>query len=502
MLPEAVETPMGYVTVRKRPASSPVWSRETFHQLVANAPEPVVVIDETRRIVLFNLAAEELFGYSAGEVLSQPLDILTSAPPTDSDLEAGRFDVFGVHRRGHTIPLNVGVSRIHVGGTTLSTCILRTISDALQTQAALRESQERFRLVFEAAAIGFAIVELDGRFRAANRSLCDMLGYTEAELLGLNFRDLTYPEDLKRDLVLSDRLLAGEIDSYRLEKRFLHEQGHSVWVLIAVSLVRDSKGAPQYFVSQGTDVSIQKEAEHALARRATELERSNAELEQFAYVASHDLRQPLRTVASYAELLAERYSSRLDERAERWITYVIGGVDRMQRLIDDLLALARVHTHAGAFVQTDTAALVLRTWDQVRHEYPSEARLEHRNLPLIVADTGQLEQLFQNLFDNALKYSRAGIPLEVQVSAQPIGREPGLWEFTVQDNGIGLDMTYAERIFEIFQRLHQSDEYEGTGIGLAMCKRIVERHGGQIRVDSVLGEGTSFRFTLLERGAA
>jgi light-regulated signal transduction histidine kinase (bacteriophytochrome) len=207
-------------------------------------------------------------------------------------------------------------------------------------------------------------------------------------------------------------------------------------------------------------------------------------------------------VASYAELLAERYSSRLDERAERWITYVIGGVDRMQRLIDDLLALARVHTHAGAFVQTDTAALVLRTWDQVRHEYPSEARLEHRNLPLIVADTGQLEQLFQNLFDNALKYSRAGIPLAVQVSAQPIGREPGLWEFTVQDNGIGLDMTYAERIFEIFQRLHQSDEYEGTGIGLAMCKRIVERHGGQIRVDSVLGEGTSFRFTLLERGAA
>jgi PAS domain S-box-containing protein len=328
-----------------------------------------------------------------------------------------------------------------------------------------------------------------------------MLGYTESELQRLTFQDLTYPEDLEPDLALVERLLAGEIDSYRLEKRFLHKQGHSVWVLIAISVVRDRNGAPQYFVSQGTDISIQKEGEQALARRATELERSNAELEQFAYVASHDLRQPLRTVASYAELLAERYSSRLDERAERWITYVVGGVDRMQRLIDDLLELARVHTQAGAFVETDTAALVMSTWEQVRREYPCQARLEHRNLPTLGADTRQLEQLFQNLFDNALKYSRPGIPLEVQVLAEPCGIEPGTWEFTVRDNGIGLDMMYADRIFEIFQRLRQSDEYEGTGIGLAICKRIVERHGGQIQVESAPGRGAAFRFTLLERAA-
>jgi PAS domain S-box-containing protein len=502
MLPEAVETRMGHVTVRKRTASSPAWSWEAFDQVVANAPDAIVVIDETRRIVLFNFAAEELLGRSASGVLSQPLDILTSVSLTEIDLEAGRLEILGVHRSGHLIPLSVGVSKIHVSGATLYTCILRNMSEALQTQAALRESQERFRLVFEAAAIGFAIVELDGRFRAANRSLCEMLGYTESELRSLNFRDLTYPEDLTADLALVERLLAGEIDSYRLERRFLHKLGHSVWVLIAISLVRDSDGAPQYFVSQGSDISIQKEAEQALAQRATELERSNAELEQFAYVTSHDLQQPLRTVASYAELLAERYSSRLDERAERWITYVIGGVDRMQRLIEDLLALARVHTHAGAFVDTDTAALIMRTWEQVRHEYPCKARLELRSLPIIAADTGQLEQLFQNLFDNALKYSRPGIPLEVQVSAEPAGKEPGLWEFTVQDNGIGLDMMYADRIFEIFQRLHQSDEYEGTGIGLAICKRIIERHGGQIGVDSVPGEGSSFRFTLREGGSA
>jgi light-regulated signal transduction histidine kinase (bacteriophytochrome) len=153
-------------------------------------------------------------------------------------------------------------------------------------------------------------------------------------------------------------------------------------------------------------------------------------------------------------------------------------------------------------VETDTGALVRRTWQQVRHEYPGDARLLHRNLPTIVADTGQLDQLFQNLFDNALKYGRSGAPPEVQVSAQRASNEPGLWEFTVRDNGLGLDMVYADRIFEIFQRLHQNAEHEGTGIGLAICKRIVERHGGQIRVDSAPGQGTSFRFTLPERGPA
>jgi signal transduction histidine kinase len=164
--------------------------------------------------------------------------------------------------------------------------------------------------------------------------------------------------------------------------------------------------------------------------------------------------------------------------------------------------LAQVHTHGGAFVETDTAALAVRTWEQVRHEYPGQASLEHQSLPTIVADTGQLEQLFQNLFDNALKYSRPGIPLEVRVSAAPVSGEPGVWEFTFSDNGIGFDMVYADRIFEIFQRLHHSDEYEGTGIGLAICKRIVGRHGGQITVESVPGQGTRFRFTLRERSPA
>jgi PAS domain S-box-containing protein len=364
--------------------------------------------------------------------------------------------------------------------------------------AALRESEERFRRTFEGAAIGFAIVDPNGRFRAANRALCDMLGYSESELVAMTFQSLTYPDDLEADLALVNRLLAGEIESYRLEKRFIHKRGHTVWVVIAISLVRDENGVPQYFVSQGTDITAQREAEQALAHHASELERSNAELEQFAYVASHDLQQPLRTVASYTELLRERYLGRLDERADRWITYVLAGVERMQRLIDDLLALARVHTHGGAFVETDGAGLVQRTWEQVRRRYPAVARLEHGELPIVVGDPGELEQLFQNLFDNALKYRRSDVQLEVQLSAQATV-DPTVWKFTVRDNGIGLDMAYADRVFEIFQRLHQGDEYEGTGVGLAICKRIVERHGGRLKVESVPGQGAAFTFTLLGR---
>jgi PAS domain S-box-containing protein len=490
---------MGYVIERRQAARPLGWPREVLDALLTTAPDAVVVMDEEWRIAWVNLAAEELFDYSAQEAQGQPFDFLVPAGFTEVDLRAGRLEATGRSRHGTILPLDIGLSKVTVGGRTLVTAIFRDATDRRQTEAALRDSEERFRGAFEGAAIGFALVGLDGRFRAVNRSLCQTLGYSEAELQSLSFQQITYPTDLESDLALVNRLLAGEIDGYHMEKRFLHRRGHPVWVLIAVWLVRDEHGAPQYFISQGTDITPQTEAEQALAQRAEELERSNAELEQFAYVASHDLQQPLRTVASYTELLAERYLGQLDERADRWITYVMGGVDRMQRLIDDLLALARVHTHGGAFVETDAAALVTRSWESVRQEHPIEATLRCSPLPVVTADAGQLEQLFQNLFDNALKYSRPDVPLKVLVSAVPAGKDPTVWEFAVQDNGIGLDMMYADRVFEIFQRLHHSDEYEGTGIGLAICRKIVERHGGRIRVDSAPGQGATFRFTLFGR---
>jgi light-regulated signal transduction histidine kinase (bacteriophytochrome) len=257
------------------------------------------------------------------------------------------------------------------------------------------------------------------------------------------------------------------------------------------------------FVAQATDVTALKEAEQALVSHASELERSNAELEQLAYVASHDLQEPLRIVRSYVEILADRYKGQLDEGADRWIGYISNGVERMKARIDALLALARVSTDGQGFAPIAFAPIVDRVWRQLLEGHAErDARLTCDALPTLVADAAQMEQLFQNLFGNAFKYSRAGVPLRVHVSAERrIESAIAVWEFAVRDNGIGLDMAQAARIFQIFQRLHRDTEIEGAGMGLAICKRIVERHGGHIWVQSAMGEGATFHLTISDRAA-
>jgi light-regulated signal transduction histidine kinase (bacteriophytochrome) len=236
-------------------------------------------------------------------------------------------------------------------------------------------------------------------------------------------------------------------------------------------------------------------------RRAAELQRSNAELEQFAYVASHDLQEPLRMVANYTEMLARRYKGQLDEKADKYIHYASDGARRMQRLVSDLLAYSRVGSQGQPLEPTSSQKAlqdVLKGLQQVVRE--TGTRVEFDGLPTVMADPSQLHQLLQNLISNAIKF-RGDAPPHIVVRAQ---REGTQWSFSVADNGIGLEQRYAERIFQMFQRLHELGRYEGSGIGLAICKRIVERHGGRIWVDSTLGKGTTFHFTLAnaERGSA
>jgi light-regulated signal transduction histidine kinase (bacteriophytochrome) len=234
-------------------------------------------------------------------------------------------------------------------------------------------------------------------------------------------------------------------------------------------------------------------AEQKLTRTMEELERSNRELEQFAYVASHDLREPLRMVASYVKLLEKKYGGKLDQTAREFIWYAVDGADRMARLIDDLLTFSRVGTHGKQPVPTDAEAVfqVVQRNLQVAVQEKS-ARLTHDPLPAVMADENQLVQLLQNLCANALKFCKDRTP-QVHVGVK---RVDGMYVFSVRDNGIGIAPQHQQRIFQIFQQLHSHDEYEGTGIGLAVCKRIVERHGGKLWVESQVGEGATFYFTL------
>jgi light-regulated signal transduction histidine kinase (bacteriophytochrome) len=241
------------------------------------------------------------------------------------------------------------------------------------------------------------------------------------------------------------------------------------------------------------EVEQRRLTEAKLKDTMDELARSNSELQQFAYVASHDLQEPLRMVASYVQLLSKRYRNKLDQDADEFIDYAVDGATRMQGLINDLLAYSRVGTRGRPFERTDLEDVFDRAVTNLRAAImESGARIDHAPLPTVSIDRVQFTQLFQNLIGNAIKFHDRKPP-NVQIGAE---QKDGEWVFSVRDNGIGIDPEYAQRIFMIFQRLHSRSDYEGSGIGLAICKKIVERHGGRIWVESNPGEGAAFSFTL------
>jgi len=242
------------------------------------------------------------------------------------------------------------------------------------------------------------------------------------------------------------------------------------------------------------DVTLARKVDANLVLKVEELKRSNEELEQFAYIASHDLQEPLRMVASYTQLLSRKYKGKLDSDADEFISFAVDGATRMQSLIKDLLEYSRVGTKGKEFVAISSEEALKQALRNLRGAIEdSETVITHDSLPMVCADEVQLVQLFQNLVGNAIKYQQGDAP---QISIAAFKNRSKRWEFSVGDNGLGIEPQYFERIFGMFQRLHKREEFAGTGIGLAICKKIVERHGGSISVQSTLGEGSTFHFDL------
>ncbi len=360
--------------------------------------------------------------------------------------------------------------------------------------AALRESEERFRLLFQQAAVGIRRVDLQERLLEVNDKVCEILGYTREELLSRSLKDFTYPEDLPRERLQIARLLSREISSYTLEKRCLRKDGRVIWVRVTGSLPSASDMPTEWHISVIEDITHDKQAEAALKRTAEELARSNQDLEQFAYVASHDLQEPLRMVAGYLQLLSERYQGKLDAKADKYIAYAVDGAARMSTLIRDLLAYSCVSTRAEEPSPTSSQEALdfaLKNLGSAIGE--SGAAVTHDPLPVVRADKTQLTQVFQNVLGNALKFRDPGRPPRIHVAVR---QEQGKWLFSVADNGVGFEQQYEEKMFVIFQRLHGRGTYPGTGIGLAICRRIIERHGGRIWARGEPGKGSTFFFTL------
>jgi PAS domain S-box len=397
------------------------------------------------------------------------------------------------------------------------------ITEQKKAEEAFRQASAYHRSLIEASLDPLLTISPEGTISDVNEATVRVTGITREGLIGTDFSGyFTEPERAKSgyEKVFRD----GSVTDYGLEIR--HRDGHITPVLYNATVYRDESGHIVGVFAAARDITERKRAEQALLgaynelddrvkertrelveayrslertaeelkRKSEELVRSNRELQQFAYIASHDLQEPLRGIAGFTELLERRYKGRLDEKADHYINFILDGTRQMQQVIQDLLEYSRVQTKAHEFGLIDTnqsyAQALLNLHGLITKK---GARVSSDPLPEIYADGTQITQLFQNLIGNALKFQKPDVVPEIHVSAR---REGERWIFSVRDNGIGIEPRFNDRIFKIFQRLHAKGEYEGTGIGLAICKRIVERHGGEINVESTPGEGSTFYFTL------
>lgn len=475
-------------------------SEEIVRLAVEACPSGMIMTDAGGKIVLVNAEAERLFGYRREE-LHRSIDILVPeagralhgghrasfvAKPEARRMGVGR-DLYGVRKDGAQIPVEIGLNPIQSKDGLM---VLSAITDISERKLA----DERFRLVVEACPSGMIMISADGKIVLVNAEAERLFGYAREELFGRSI-DILVPAMVRAGHAMHRDAFVAEPQARRMgigrDLYGMRKNGTQVPVEIGLNPIQTSDGL--MILSAITDISERKRAIEALAARGVELQRSNADLEQFAYVASHDLQEPLRMVSSYTELLAEHYKDKLDEKAEKYIHYTIDGAKRMQQLVKDLLAYSRVDSQAKTPTIIKSEIVVQDVLGRLKVAIEeSHAQIAFEGLPAIRADTVQIAQVFQNLIGNALKFHGEGAP-EIHIGAE---RKNDKWVFRVEDNGIGIDRQYADRVFQMFQRLHERGRYTGSGIGLAIAKKIVERHGGRIWFDSKPEHGTTFYFTI------
>jgi PAS domain S-box-containing protein len=483
-------------------------------QMLDLANDTIAVLDLNGVISYWNLGAKWLYGWRKSEAIEKNIHELlqTEWPQPFEEIQKVFFEQGSW--QGELLRTKEDGTKITVASRwTLQRDeqdqplaileISNDISDRKRSEIALAESAKRFRDTFEQAAVGMAQASVDGKLLLVNQRLCEILGYSRQELIEKKFQEITWPEDLANELELLRQLLAGEIENYCVENRYIRKDGELVWVNLTVSLLREQNGS-QFLMGVVEDIRERKQAEESLRLRAEELNwtanslakttnvliKRNQELDQFAYVVSHDLKAPLRAIANLSSWIEEDLSDSMTEDTLHQMNLLRGRVHRMEGLIEGLLQYSRVGRMQVASETVKVEKLLAEIIDSLAPPSGFEVKVEP-GMPTFVTEKLALQQVFANLISNAIKHNR-GESGHIKISVKELD---DFYQFSVADDGPGIAPQYHDKVFVIFQTLEARDKVENTGIGLSLVKKIVEGQGGSISLESAEGEGATFRFT-------
>jgi PAS domain S-box-containing protein len=485
------------ITERKRMEEALRENEEHLRNMFERHGAVMLLIDpQTGFITDANAAALEFYGYTYEKIRMLRIQDINQLPAEEVESErmkavAGEQNYFIFPHKlsdGSIRWVEVYSSPFNVRGKPRLFSIIHDITERRR----IEESNKMLAAIVESSDDAIIGKTLDGIITSWNKGAEQMYGYSKDEIIGKPVSMLAPPE-LKDDMRhILEKMKGGDLIEHFETVRIIKD-GRPVHVSLSISPIHDAEGRVTGASTIARDITDRKKMEDEVFNLVAELERSNKDLERFAYVASHDLQEPLRMVSSFTQLLAKRYRERLDQDAKDYIEFAVNGANRMQKLINDLLLYSRVTTRGASPVPEDMNVVLGEAVANLQIAIrETGAIVTNDDLPMVMADHTQLIQVFQNLIGNAVKFHGEN-PSRIHISAEKTGSD---WKISVKDNGIGIEQQYFERIFLIFQRLHGVEKYEGTGIGLALCKRIIQRLGGSVWVESEPGKGSTFYFTL------
>jgi PAS domain S-box-containing protein len=510
---------------------------QLFRTLTENSLAGIQIVQDGK-YQYANSNVAQIFGYTVDELLNlQSWNTLVAAEDLELVVDQVRRRVSGetphahyvfrgVRKDGTVIDVEIRSNRIEFQGRPAVLGMLLDVSERRRTEESLRASEERFRNAFDLTHVPMVLTDIDNQFVRVNAAFAQLLGYTTPEMLQLSLAGITHPDDLPQSVANRILLLAGVSDYFQMEKRYIHKDGHVIWGLTNVSLIRDASGAPRQYVGQVQDITERQRAlqdlrqvaddlatanyvieqERAqLAQHVTErtlelstanqrLADANKELEAFSYSVSHDLRAPLRGVDGYSRIILEEYGPQLDAEGQRLLNVVRGESQRMGHLIDDLLSFSRLGRQPMQTTDIDLTEMAQSVVEGLPSAFRKRARqLQLTPLPPATGDSAMLRQVLVNLISNAFKFTGQKSDAKIEVCGSTDGT---LNTYYIKDNGVGFDQRYAHKLFGVFQRLHSESEFEGTGVGLALVQRIIFRHGGTVWAEAKPNAGATFYFTL------